>query len=168
MIFASVLLIVLIIHIIIAIRWMLIKILTRWSSFSPAKLVDAGSFPACFTGKIQRVRRLSYVRNFFSVHSVGLFDWYCDEKSLSALGALEYDPASCLMPMFLADCDYHDFAQGSTVSPSTPVRERWYRRRTAGLHRRWSGSHRKAGGEKCRAAGRESFCRLPPDFPADG
>ena len=37
--------------------------LTRWSSFSPSKLVDAGSFPACYTGLSQRVRRLNYVRN---------------------------------------------------------------------------------------------------------
>ena len=36
--------------------------------------IKAG-FPACFTGKIQRVRRLSYVRNIISVHSVGLFDY---------------------------------------------------------------------------------------------
>ena len=83
------------------------------------KLVDAGSFPACFTGKIQRVRRLSYVRNIFSVHSVGLFDWYCDEKSLSALGALEYNPASCLMPWFLADCDYHDFVANRLITQPT-------------------------------------------------
>ena len=66
--------------------------------------------------KIQRVRRLSYVRNIFSVHSVGLFDWYCDEKSLSALGALEYDPASCLVPRFLADCDYHNFVPHRLVT----------------------------------------------------
>jgi hypothetical protein len=37
--------------------------LTRWSSFSPLKAVDAGSFPACYTDEYQRVRRLNYVRN---------------------------------------------------------------------------------------------------------
>ena len=42
--------------------------LTRRSSFSPLMAVDAGSFPACFTGVCQRVRRLNYVRNINFIH----------------------------------------------------------------------------------------------------
>ena len=42
--------------------------LTRRSSFSPLMAVDAGSFPACFTGLSQRVRRLNYVRNITFIH----------------------------------------------------------------------------------------------------
>ena len=42
--------------------------LTRRSSFSPLMAVDAGSFPACFTGLSQRVRRLNYVRNIIFIH----------------------------------------------------------------------------------------------------
>ena len=60
--------------------------LTRRSSFSPLMAVDAGSFPACFTGLSQRVRRLNYVRNIIFIHlgsSEGTSDRISDISGLS-------------------------------------------------------------------------------------
>ena len=60
--------------------------LTRRSSFSPLMAVDAGSFPACFTGLSQRVRRLNYVRNITFIHlgsSEGTSDRISDISGLS-------------------------------------------------------------------------------------
>ena len=83
------------------------------------KLMDAGSFPACFTGIIQRVRRLNYVQTYFQFIVLGLFFWYCNDESLSAFGTFKDDPVSCLMASALTDCDYHDFVAHRLITQPT-------------------------------------------------
>ena len=80
--------------------------LTRWSSFSPLRAVDAGSFPACYTDECQRVRRLNYVRNIIFIHlgsSARTSDHISDISGLSMCGAFWDVTTDCYCHYFLSD-----------------------------------------------------------------